>query len=67
MITLLITLFIIVIIQFSIFLILEYTNIKQSKKLNEHDKLNSNCSRYIHNSCDNSGQIDKATNENEKA
>ena len=31
-----------------IFLILEYTNIKQSKKLNEDDKLNSNCGCDIH-------------------
>lgn len=55
------------IIQFSIFLILEYTNIKQSKKLNEDDKL-SDFNRFnIRNSFDISGQIDKATNENEKA
>lgn len=67
MITLIITLFVIVIIQFSIFLILEYTNIKQSKKLNEDDKL-SDFNRFnIRNSCDNSGQSNKATNENEKA
>jgi len=67
MITLLITLFVIIVIQFSIFLILEYTNIKQYKKLNEDDKLSDYNRFNLHNSCDNSEQIDKATNENEKA
>ena len=69
MITLLITLFVIVIIQFSIFLILEYTNIKQSKKLNEneHDKLYDYNRFNTRNSCDNSGQSNKELNEREKA
>lgn len=67
MITLLITLFVIIVIQFSIFLILEYCNFKQSKKQNDDDKL-SNFNRFnIRNSVDNSGQSNKATNENEKA
>lgn len=65
MITLIITLFIIVIIQFSIFLILEYTNIKQFKKLNDNDKLSDYNRFNIHNSCDNSGQSNKELNERE--
>lgn len=65
--TLIITLLSISVIQFTIYLILEYEIYRKSKKQNKHDKLNSNCSRYIHNSCDNSGQIDKATNERETA
>lgn len=60
MLTLVLTLLIISIIQFSIYLILEFTNMrnrnnKLTKKLNEHDKLNTNC-RDIHNNSDNSGQ-----------
>lgn len=52
MITLIITLFVIVIIQFSIFLILEYANYKHTKKLNEDDKLNSNHCNSIRNDND---------------
>lgn len=41
-----ITLFLIVVIEFSIYLILEFMNMR-NQKLNEHDKLNTNCSRNI--------------------
>lgn len=36
-------------IEFGIFLILEFTSIRRNQKLNddEHDKLNTNCSRDI--------------------
>lgn len=49
MITLIITLFVVALIEFGIFLILEFTSIRRNQKLNddEHDKLNTICSRDI--------------------
>ena len=52
MITLLITLFVIVIIQFSFFLILEYSNYKHTNKLNDNDKTISNHCNSIRNDND---------------
>lgn len=62
MLTLIITLFIISIIQFTIYLILEFTNMRRNnkQKLNdEHDKLNSISSRDICGSREDSRQSDK--------
>ena len=67
MITLLITLLSISVIQFTIYLILEYAIYRESKKQNKHDKLYDYNRFNLHNNCDNSGQSNKATNENEKA
>lgn len=68
MITLVITLFSIALIEFAIFLILEFTNMRTTKKLNdEHDKLNSNCSRDICNDSDICESGNKELNEREKA
>lgn len=66
-----ITLFLIVVIEFSIYLILEFMNMRNNKnqKLNddEHDKLNTNCSRVFHGDSDICTQSDKELNEREKA
>ena len=59
MITLLITLLCISVIQFTIYLILEYAIYRESKKQNKHDKLNSNCSRDIHFDSDICGKSNK--------
>lgn len=67
MITLIITLFVIALIEFGIFLILEYTSIRRNQKLNEHDKLYTNDSRYICGDSDICTQSDKELNERETA
>ena len=58
-----ITLFVIAVIEFSIYLILEFMNMRNNKnqKLNddEHDKLNSICSRDICGDSQDSRQSDK--------
>ena len=60
MITLIITLFVIALIEFGIFLILEFTSIKNNKqKLNEHDKLYNDDSRDICGDSQDSRQSDK--------
>lgn len=62
MITLIITLFVIALIEFGIFLILEIMSIKNYKnqKLNdnEYDKLNTNCSRVFHGDSEDSREND---------
>lgn len=66
-----ITLFVIAVIEFSIYLILEFMAMKNNKnqKLNdnEYDKLNTNCSRVFHGDSDICTQSDKELNEREKA
>jgi len=65
MITLIITLFVIALIEFGIFLILEFTSIRRNQKLNEHDKLYNDGSRVFHGDSDICTQSDKELNERE--
>ena len=69
MITLIITLFVVCIIEFAIFLILEYMAMKNNKnqKLNEHDKLYNDGCRDIHFDSDICESGNKELNEREKA
>lgn len=64
-----ITLFVIAVIEFSIYLILEFMTMRNNKnqKLNEHDKLYNDGSRDIHFDSDICESGNKELNEREKA